>query len=380
VCDPSCCGDCCDGWGCGGCCYPGNRFYASAEYLLWWTRGMHLPPLVTTGSIADADPGALGQPHTQILYGDQYVLNGVRSGARFNAGWWFTDDHCIGIDGGFLFLGKTSSNFFANSTGSPGLYRPFINMTPGDNTFGQEVREIIAQSVTKLGNAAAGAVTVHSDTSFWGGDINLRSNLCCNCNSFIDVLVGYRTLGLDDNFYLQEQVTSLVTTAPGSVIVTDRFSTRNHFNGGQLGIAGEARWGRFTFGGWTKVGMGVTRQTVNINGTTVIGGTGTTADGTYPFGILAAPSNSGSYSRDVFTVVPEVGLNIGYFLNDHVRIFMGYTFLYWSNVARAGDQIDRRVDANQFQPATGTGSFPAFAFNGTGWWAQGLNWGVEFRY
>ena len=45
-------------FGCGGCCPPASRFYASAEYLLWWTKGQNLPPLVTAGSAGDLAAGA----------------------------------------------------------------------------------------------------------------------------------------------------------------------------------------------------------------------------------------------------------------------------------------------------------------------------------
>ncbi len=46
-----------------------NRFYIGAEYLLWKVKGAHLPPLVTTGSVNDAVPGALGQPaHSHAVH------------------------------------------------------------------------------------------------------------------------------------------------------------------------------------------------------------------------------------------------------------------------------------------------------------------------
>src|SRR5206468_1061227 len=63
-----------------------SRFYASAEYLLWWLKGEHIPPLVTAGSASDLVPGALGQPGTAVLFGDTSINGGVRSGARFRVG------------------------------------------------------------------------------------------------------------------------------------------------------------------------------------------------------------------------------------------------------------------------------------------------------
>ena len=58
------------------------------------------------------------------------------------------------------------------------------------------------------------------------------------------------------------------------------------------------------------------------------------------------PTNIGEFNRNVFSVVPEVGRNVGYQLTDHIRTFVGYNFLYWSNVIRPGDQIDRVIDIN----------------------------------
>src|SRR6266576_1328195 len=38
-------------------CGPPGRFWVSAEYLYWWTKGLHIPPLVTSGSATDTIPG-----------------------------------------------------------------------------------------------------------------------------------------------------------------------------------------------------------------------------------------------------------------------------------------------------------------------------------
>ncbi|HEY7428839.1 MAG TPA: BBP7 family outer membrane beta-barrel protein, partial [Gemmataceae bacterium] len=81
-----------------------TRFWLSADYLLWWTKGENIPPLVTTGSPSDAVPGALGQPGTQILFGGDSNSQ-LHSGARFRGGYWFTRDQTFGIDGTFFFLG-----------------------------------------------------------------------------------------------------------------------------------------------------------------------------------------------------------------------------------------------------------------------------------
>ena len=51
------------------------------DYLVWWIRPNEVPvPLVTLGT--PTNPGAIGQPGTHVLIGDQDVENGTRQGGR----------------------------------------------------------------------------------------------------------------------------------------------------------------------------------------------------------------------------------------------------------------------------------------------------------
>ncbi len=156
-------------FGCGGCCAPASRFYASAEYLLWWTKGENLPPLVTAGSAADlatgANVGALGLPGTAVLFGGDDVNQQARSGARFMVGYWFGDEHLLGIEGGGFFLGRQTSSFTASSTGTPILTRPFFNVASGI----QDSELVAAPGIL------AGTVTARTSSTFYGAEANLRS-------------------------------------------------------------------------------------------------------------------------------------------------------------------------------------------------------------
>src|SRR5689334_22841811 len=58
---------------------PPNRLWFSADYLLWWIRDSHLPPLVTTSSSTALNAGALGGPDTHVLFGGE-TENEERSG------------------------------------------------------------------------------------------------------------------------------------------------------------------------------------------------------------------------------------------------------------------------------------------------------------
>jgi hypothetical protein len=74
---------------------------------------------------------------------------------------------------------------------------------------------------------------------------------------------------------------------------------------------------------------------------------------------------------------------VGGNLTPRLRAWAGYTFLYWSEVARAGDQVNLNVNPALLQPGTGpvSGPFePSFSFRDSGFWAHGLNLGLEYRF
>ena len=102
-------------------------------------------------------------------------------------------------------------------------------------------------------------------------------------------------------------------------------------------------------------------------------------------GLYALRSNIGRHQRDELAFIPEVGLNVGFQLTRHLKLFAGYSFLWVSTVARAGEQIDPVINVTQFPIRSGDGPLvgparPAFNFDGTDFWAQGLNFGLELRY
>ena len=132
-----------------------------------------------------------------------------------------------------------------------------------------------------------------------------------------------------------------------------------------------------------KVALGEVHQTVDINGNTTFAVPGVTTAS--PGGLLALPTNIGSYTRDHFAVVPEVGVKVGYQVTEHLRVFVGYTFLYLSNVLRPGELIDRTVNVSQLPSILGPGTLvgaprPALTFKDTDFWTQGVNFGLELRY
>jgi len=71
--------------------------------------------------------------------------------------------------------------------------------------------------------------------------------------------------------------------------------------------------------------------------------------------------------------------------SSHWKLYAGYSLLWITTVARAGEPIDPVVNITPFPILSGNGPLegparPAFNFNGTDFWAQGLNFGLELRY
>ena len=361
------------------------RFYVQAEYLLWATSADHVPALVTTGpASAGGLAGALGQSGTQVLFGDSGLNGDLRSGFRGTAGFW-VDDGCQ--DEGFEFRGfvlnSSTANFTTNSADNGGvLARPFFNLNTG-----KEDVEFVA-----FPGQATGSVTVRAPSRLYGLEANYRCNLCCNDCYRLDVIAGFRYLNLEEALSISESIVG-DANATSSVIrnknvtVVDQFGTRNEFYGGQIGLIYErplsGRWGLNVRG---SLAAGDTHEVVDIAGSQTVVDRTTGAVTQFKGGLFTAPTNIGHFSRDRFSVIPELGLTLTYQLNEHWRLFGGYNLLYWSNVVRPGRQIDRTIDITNvpnLAPAgtisTGT-NHPAVLFKESDFWAQGFNIGVEWRF
>jgi hypothetical protein len=348
-------------------------FYARAEYLLWWTKAGDVPALVTTGPTSAPLPGARGDAQTRILYGGTIDFN-ERHGARFTAGvplgagdW--------GAEASYFFLDARRIGPTFSSPGSPVLARPIFNALTGRED----------SSLTTFPGLLKGSVTVRNAGFLQGAEANATYTTRRDGENRVALLAGFRYLNLAEELRVQED-TQVALGAPafaGSRLrVADRFAAANDFFGGQVGVTSQLYYKRFRLDLLAKLAVGNVHERVRVNGRTI-------ADAAPALdasaGLLALGSNSGQRSRDGFAVVPEFGANLGLRLTDHCTIFAGYTFLYWSRVARPGDQVDRVVNPNLVPTSTtfgapGTPARPAPLLNDTDFWAQGLNLGLEFRY
>jgi len=78
-----------------------------------------------------------------------------------------------------------------------------------------------------------------------------------------------------------------------------------------------------------------------------------------------------------------VGIKLGFQVTPSLRAFVGYDFLYWSSVMRAGGQIDTAVNPALLPPAMpiGAGAIrPLPLLSSTDVWVHGFCAGLELRY
>jgi hypothetical protein len=350
---------------------PGG-LWGSGEYLLWWTKSGRLPPLVTAGG-----DGKLGSPGTRVLVDSLNFDDDPRQGGRFTLGYNFAANPCLGVEASYFFLAGRQNKVSFSSNGDPLLAQPFFNIGTT-----QPDAELIAKAGISTGTATVGA-----RTSLWGAEANLAADLVGSDQFRLKALGGFRFLRLEDRVGSREQFTA-APDVPGfggnSVDLRDEFRTDNHFYGGQVGLETGARLGLLTIDLRGKLGLGSVHQAADVNGvTSVLRPDGSTFG--FPVGLFALRSNIGHYQRDELAFVPEAGLNVGWQLTCHVKLYAGYSFLWVSTVARAGEQIDPVVNVTQFPIRSGIVPLvgparPAFDFAGTGFWAQGLDFGLEVRY
>jgi putative beta barrel porin BBP7 len=365
ICMESVCG-CAGGW------------WVRGEALWWWTRGQKLPPLITTSPEGTAleDAGVLGVQGTTILFGDERVDGRGRIGSRVSGGYW-CDQACCGIEANFFWLSDASTTFDANSDQVPILARPFLEITPEQLT-PQPNALLIAYP-----GFVSGSAHITTSTECWGGEILVRKNVCDDCCWRVDLLGGYRYLRLKERLHIDEVEINIgdETFPVGTRFdLTDRFDTLNQFHGGEIGLAVELRRCCWTLEVTGKVAVGVTSRRVDIDGSTVISFPGEDTV-THTGGFLALPSNIGRHEGSQFAVVPEVDIRLSYAVCENLRAFVGYTFIYWSDVARPGDQIDLVINSSQVPPGTLEGpARPEFRFKDSAFWLQGISLGLELRY
>ncbi len=369
-------------------CGPPGRFWIRADWMMWWTSGTHLPPLVIAG------PPGTPAADMDVVYGDQTALLGGRSVVRLTFGGWLDRCHRWGVEADWLTMSGMSNHFEQATTSTTEVDRPFYDLYK--NQLAAEYADRVAVDTDdylgstgvwmrfnlcccdNCGTPACGSCNnINSGCS--GAECGLSCNPCAMFYCRTDLLVGYRYYILGDRLSIHENYTT-GTPAPAAFFdITDTFRTRNEFQGSEFGLATELRRGRWGLNIIGKIAMGSTRQVAYINGLTKQTVNNVTTP--YDNGIYATLSNINTYTKDQFTVIPQLNMELSCQLSPRLRGFVGYNLLYWSSVWRAGDQIDLFIDPQQFPPTPKPHlPLPTFPGYNSNFWALGVNAGLELRF
>lgn len=357
----------CDSCGVKGCvssCLVPNCRWASVEYLLWWRRGQNFPALVTTspGGTAQGDAGVL--PDATVLFGNETIGEEARPGGRVTIGSWLDDCQTCGVEGRFFALGDGRVSYTADSATFPILARPFRD--PITQT--QEATLLAFPGFTGPGN-----VGIISNSNVLGGDFLCRWQAAQSATTKMDLLVGYQFSRIDEDFNINSATTAI--NVPGidagtTFTTSERFLASNEFHAVQIGLAATYQKCNWNVDLLAKLGFGKVRQVVNIGGETTIVTPGPAATTNTLPGPLAGAANSGQHVSDEFAVSPELGVNCRYSITECLDLGFGYSFIYWSSIAQAGNQIDSMLN----DPPG------AFTLNSGSYWVHGLNVGANFRF
>gem|GEM_PF-1385114 len=364
--------------------HSGRRYWVETQAIGWFAKGQYLPALVTTSPTGtpQGQAGVLGQPNTSVAFGQERVDDDVRFGGRINFGMWLIEGQFLGVVGDYYALDSQNSQFGLGSVGDPVLARPFYNTELGIQDAAELAFPGFVDATGQMLNLS-GSVTVETHSQVQSAGVSLRKtmNVSFAGDYRLNLLGGYRFFRLDEGVRMSDSVAPVGGFfVPGTTFDSfDQFDTKNEFHGGEIGLMLEMRRCRWSFEFLTRVALGNMRQTVTIDGASSIFDTMNTV--VTPGGLLTQPTNIGTYVNDEFTVIPEAGAKVGLQLTDHIKASVGYNFIYVSNVARPGGQIDSGVNISQIDGGALAGSpRPAPRLGDTDFWLQGGSASLELRF
>ena len=322
-------------------------------------KARDLPPLVTTDPTTEDSTTAGILPNATILFGDGRESSQMQAGGRFDIGFWCDERQCTGIGNRFFGLGRDDMRFQIDSLDEPVLAIPFIDADASAN-------EALLVAYPGL---LSGSIDVQGSSEVLGNDLYARFLICRDCDSRLDFITGWHFSRINDDLRIRSR--STVTEVGGSIPigtqtdVFDRFDTRNEFHGAILGLVHEYECHCWSWQTLARISLGSMNQRVIIDGQTTIAVPDEDPEITAG-GLFTNPdTNIGEFERSEFTAVTEVGLSLAYHVGPCTKLSVGYSFIYWSDVLRPGDQIDTSVGEDR----------PQFRFDRGDYWVQGVNLG-----
>jgi len=325
------------------------RLYTEASYLLMFVSNNRSETPIATGGPSN---GVIGRPGTTTLLDTGTSYNSI-SGFKVGVG-GLVGATSLGFELSGMAFGRTSDG----TTISGGtLARPF------NDTVNRRESSVVVASP----GAFAGTLDVQSSFSAWGAEANPFFRLVQGNSVNFDVITGFRYFSADERFdvYDARRVLAGGVSAfngigvgnGGSLLVQDHVSARNQFYGGNIGGRLSYARGAFFVDTTAKIAVGGVHQIVTLDGTTtLVSGGGLVGAATTAGGFLANTGNGGRTSENRFAVLPEANLQVGYQLRSWANVFAGYQVMYLSNMARAGDQVDRNINPNRLPTVNTFGS------------------------
>lgn len=373
---------------------PCEEVWLDAGYRLWWIKDARVT-------------GPLVSPGTSPLFTGGEVAYPSFNGLNVDGGLWLDCRHTIGLEFGGFFFGRedVTASAASDAAGSPQIARPFTNALTVSP----------ANDFVSIPGTLAGGVTVRTTSALGGMNLYGVKNLS-NCENYtVDYLAGFRYLDLEERLNVAQTSTPLnggtltlgnVPQAPGvGLSLTDDFHTRNQFYGGVFGTRGELRLGPAFVDLTSTVAFGPNHEILEVYGTTTAN---TPGGATLPGGLLAVgggagpvpgsasptsggiptfvqQGNIGRFTTNRFIVVPEVGLQAGAYVTSHIKLSIGYNFLYMTDVIRPGTQPDTQINTRYVPASPGFGTTsgqPVPMVTGTreDFHAQGLTFSAELKY
>ena len=346
--------------------YNSGNVWAQGEYLMFWTKSADLPILASTG--------VLDQPGIRPLFGGNPVDLGLHSGTRLTFGLWDCPCQELGFQASYFMLGNYGKTFTADTTSNALLAQPFANAVSG-----HEDAAFLA-----IPNSQTGNISIRIANQMQMADALARINLSQTQCDRVDFLLGYHYAKFEERLNIDGSTTyidPLGVNRVGTVISSfDDFQTKNFFHGGELGLISKSTTGALTVELSTRISLGNNASQVKINGNTTTA-VPNLAEQNSVGGLMALPTNIGTYSQNSFAFIPQVGLTLTHRFTNNLDLSFGYTFIYWSKVARPGQQVDRQINPTQIPPGPLVGvASPKFEFASTDFWTQGLQFGLLYRF
>jgi hypothetical protein len=314
------------------------RHQLNIEYLILYFKSFNVPPVATTGSILDAFPGALGQPGTAVLHGSGSDSAGPTNALRVTWTSWLMDPELMGFDASFMIMEQRSLFVSFDSDTFSVLSRPFFD--PLIRLPNADPRAVTATKVGEINDI--------QQTRMMGAEGSAKFNLTGMASMpgpVMTFFAGPRWLKLDEKFIMDDS-TSDIPPGTGQTFlhIRDNFTTYNELFGGQLGMAMRHRWDRFVVDVVTKLGILQNFQTGRITGLTQVRDDASGQIINAFQGLYAQPSNIGTYRQEQISIMPEFGVNVGFFLWDNFKFSVGYGGFFLTNVLRPDDMIDQVVN------------------------------------